>query len=506
MNRQDDIDRLRDLLFGQEQDAIEELKQRLSNRYQRTQDVADVLADALRLTYSRDGADLSEAVGELLGQAVHQSVQQDPQRFADALYPSILPAIRRSVREMSRQFVERIDELLTQSFSLRHLKWRFESWRTGVPLADIVLRESIDYQIDQLLLIQNGSGLLLAHVFREGAAKTDSDAVSGMLWAIGSFVKDSFTGRDGELDRVTAGDHIIYLTHGPSATLASVIQGVAPPDYFDKARALLGELHRSDLSRLKENPVQDNSRRYLETLISPLLVKRKKAVAKSGRVRKIRLVLVAAVIAGGVGAWLHHAWEDHRIKAFFQQLDEQPGVVISTIEKKGGKWKIRGLMDPVMGSESAIVDQSGLPPEEVDIHLTPFLSLEPEVVLTRVGERLNIPAGVEATIVDGVLKLGGKAPVPWYAALRQTTMLPAGVRDIDTSGLSLDASDVVSWLASTIGLPGSAHVRVDEGALVLSGSATAAWVRQLEGVIQLLGDKVGFDIEALKTEEAESGS
>ncbi len=500
MKKQNDIEKLRDLLFRDEQDAIEELKQRLSNRYQRTQDVSDVLADALRLTYKRDGEDLSEALGDLLGQAVHQSVQQDPQRFADALYPSILPAIRRSVREMSRQFIERIDQLLTQSFSLRHLKWRFESWRTGVPLADIVLRESIDYQVDQLLLIQNGSGLLLAHVYSEDASQTDSDAVSGMLWAIGSFIKDSFTGEDGELDRVTAGEHIIYLTHGPSATLASVIQGVAPPDYFDKARDLLGELHRHELAELKGNPVRESSRRRLEALLSPLLRKQKKAAGPSDRARRIRLAAAGAVVAGLLAVWGYHLWEAHEVRMFFKSLNEQPGVMISTVDRVGGKWKVRGLIDPVMGDNETILQQSGLAPDEVDIRLKPFLSLEPEVVMTRLGEQLNIPAGVGASIDHGVLKLSGAAPVQWYVALRKNTMLPSGVKAIDTADLTLDANDALSWLESTIGVPGSVEIQANNGDLLLSGSATRAWFRELERVIQLLGDKIGFSIDGLEKE------
>ena len=498
----DDIEKLRGILLGSQRDIVEELNQRLSNRYQRTQDVSEVLADALRLSYQQEREDLTEAVSEALSESVHRTVQEHPRRFAEALYPSIMPAIRRAIQEMSRQFAERVDELLTRSFSLQHLKWRFESLQTGVPLSSIIMRESIAFRVEQLLLIQNGSGLLLGHAYRPGAPKTDSAAISGMLWAIESFVRDSFAERDEGLNRITMGEYVIYLVHGPAATLASVVQGVAPPSYFKQAKLMLETLHAEEHEAFADTHVSDATQRRLARALEPLLVETSRSGAVTPK-RNFRYARGLAALAVSIllGVWLYHAQIRHKVRLFSSKLDSLPGFIVQSTDRADGHWVIRGLYDPAVGRPADELPGSGLEARQIVFDFAPFVSLEPEVTLKRVTEALNIPAGIKVRLTDRDLILTGLAPPKWYAALRQARFLPYGIKDIDTSGISLDPAALRDYLDEMLGIPGSVEVSNRQGSLEISGRATADWVHGLQRQIEIFGDKIGFDIEKLDFDE-----
>ncbi len=498
----DDIEKLRGILLGGQRDVVEELNERLSNRYQRTQDVSEVLADAIRLSYQQDHEDLTEAMSSALSESVHRTVKAHPQRFAEALYPSIMPAIRRAIQEMSRQFAERVDELLTRSFSLQHLKWRIESWQTGMPLSSIIIRESIAFRVEQLLLIQNGSGLLLGHAYRPGAPKTDSAAISGMLWAIESFVRDSFAEDDEGLNRITMGEYVIYLVHGPAATLASVVQGVAPPGYFKQAKLMLETLHAEEHEAIADPHVSDATQARLTQRLQPLLVETLQAgAAKPKRAYKFTKGAVALATLVLLGVWIYHAQIAHKVQLFASKLDRQPGIIVQGAKRADGRWVIQGLYDPATGNPADQLPGSGIDPGQISFDFAPFVSLDPAVTLKRVTETLKIPAGVETRLSGGTLILEGLAPPKWYAALRQARFLPYGIDDIDTSGIRLETAAIRDYLDEVIGIPGSIQWLDQSDTIEISGHATADWVRSLQRQIGIFGDKIGFDIEKLDFNE-----
>jgi len=76
-----------------------------------------------------------------------------------------------------------INRAIEHSFSPQGIRWRIESWRTGVPFAQIVMRHALVYRVEQVLLVHAETGLLLAHV--PDGALGDADLVSSMLTAIG---------------------------------------------------------------------------------------------------------------------------------------------------------------------------------------------------------------------------------------------------------------------------------------------------------------------------------
>ena len=185
-----DIQKLRDIILGEEKDRLHKLDLRVSDIESRTSDVAEVLSPAMgRLVgdpTSRSG--IEKPVVDI----IRGAIKRDTESFADALFPVLGPAIRRSIADALSGLVQRINAALEHSFTVKGLKWRIQAARTGEPFAQIVLRNTMLYAIQEGFLIQRGSGLILASAHRDELLALDDDAVAAMLTAIQSFIQDSF--------------------------------------------------------------------------------------------------------------------------------------------------------------------------------------------------------------------------------------------------------------------------------------------------------------------------
>ncbi len=225
-----DYTRLRELLVGPEQSRLEELQRRLDDRQLRTEDLSQIVAEAIALRARRDRT-LQQTLNPIIEEAVRISVTRDPAVLANTLFPVIGEAVRKSVAHALRGLVESINQTLERSLSLEALGWRIEALRTGRTFGEIVLTRSLRYRVEQVFLIHRETGLLLEHVARSDQVVQDSDMVSGMLTAIQDFVRDSFVGTSGhEVETIELGEVNLWVQHGPNAILAAVVSGTPPPE------------------------------------------------------------------------------------------------------------------------------------------------------------------------------------------------------------------------------------------------------------------------------------
>jgi OOP family OmpA-OmpF porin len=221
---------LRAILLGPDRTAWEALRQRLDNPSRRAEDVAGVLAEAVRL---RSDVKLRRALQPLLEEALQISVQSNPRMLADALFPIFGKAIRKAITSELDGMLQSFSRTLEQSLSWRSVQWRWESFRTVKSYAEIVILRSLLYRVEQVFLIHRNSGLLLQHVevpSPDSPAETkDPEMVPGMLTAIQDFVRDSVSGAESEnLEAVRMGNVGVVLAYGPDAILAGFARGVAP--------------------------------------------------------------------------------------------------------------------------------------------------------------------------------------------------------------------------------------------------------------------------------------
>ena len=196
-----DLDELRELLLGPERAELDELREHIRSRSQRTIDLSEVLPDAILLRAGRDPR-LMQVLEPLLEKALADSVRRDPRILAEALFPVITGAVRRAVASALQGLIESLNQIVETSISFRSVGWRIEAARTGKSYAEIALLRSLLYRVEQIFLIQNETGLLLQHVIADSVMVRDPDMISVMLTAIQNFVQDSFGAADNTLETV----------------------------------------------------------------------------------------------------------------------------------------------------------------------------------------------------------------------------------------------------------------------------------------------------------------
>ena len=118
-------------------------------------------------------------------------------------------------------------------------------WWLLAPGAAIVVFAYAVYhwkRLEWAFLVTNG-GLLVSSTFREAPAEIDTDLVTGMLTAIMSFSKESFSDETSrELEGLSIGDRRVTIVRGKEAYLAVVYQGRSPGGLPRRMRNLLDSI------------------------------------------------------------------------------------------------------------------------------------------------------------------------------------------------------------------------------------------------------------------------
>jgi hypothetical protein len=247
----DALKELRRLLLVAEEAQVSKLQERLDDPEIHAEDVSRVLPEAIFIRLAKDDK-LTRALQPTVEEAILTSVRRDPQVLVDALFPVMGPAIRKAISSALASMLESFNETLERSFSAQGIRWRLEAWRTGKPLAEVILLRTLVYRVEQVFLIHRKTGLLLQHVSSTAAGVGDADMIAGMLTAIRDFVHDSFGGKEGDsLDTFQVGELSVWVEQGPLAALAAVIRGNAPKDLRGTFTDAIEKIHRAQAVELQ---------------------------------------------------------------------------------------------------------------------------------------------------------------------------------------------------------------------------------------------------------------
>jgi len=433
-----DFAALRRLLLGPEQVRLDELATEIKDRKVTPTDIAEHLPEAIVIRRLRDNQ-LGVAMAPVIDTALRESVRRNPETVAAAIFPVIGPAIRKAVAEALSALVRSINTAMDHAFSLRGIRWRLESWRSGVPYAEIVLKHSLVYRVEQAFLIHARSGLLLAHASAPGLKlPPDAAVISGMLTAIQDFVRDAFRpGEGGTLRTFSVGDHTVQLETGPLALVALVIRGNAPLALLRKQQRGLEAIHLQYANALVEfngdaAPFQEACFLLEDCLETVVATPR----ATHGRWHWVRWVVPTAVAAA---ALLTLAVRSRaRFDRAVALLSAEPGIVVIDASRgfRWGNWAVTGLRDPDAREPQAVLAAAGLLPRSLSGRWESFVSLDSAVVVARARAAWRLPAQSGVALMGSTLHVSG--PVPLVAIeFMQRASLPAGVTQVTMDSVSI---------------------------------------------------------------------
>lgn len=424
-----DLERLRQLLLDDERQRLSASLARVEALEQRQRELPQRLPGLLRRAAQGEGADrLGEALAAPVAGALSVAIRGNRRALIDTLFPLIGPTIRKAIAEAMRNLAGEINAALVSSLSLRGLRWRLESWRSGVPYSQVVLRHTLSYRIDHVFLIERGSGLLLHHGHQPELFGLDGDAIAGMLTAIGEFVRDSVD-RDGEgtLNSARVGEYLLELESGPRATVACFVRGVPPARFHDVLAEIVEELHDGEQADDSGLALSDEQRLALQPAAIEQRIGQPAVVPQAGSL--MPLLLVVLILLGGLFWHILRVerWQD-RVAQLRTALEAHPGfVLVGSESKPWSSLTVHGLLDPDAAPLQPVLDGVDLGGVKPRMDLQGYLSSDDAVIRQRALRLLEPPAGVTLSVDRRVLRLQGRADAAWIERARAGAPLIAGV-------------------------------------------------------------------------------
>jgi hypothetical protein len=391
----EDRDKLKSLLLGEEIAQINAIRTLLEDQQAFTNKVSQVLDQAADQTI-RTNPDFQKKFSRLDPNVLSRAIKANQKSFIDAMIPIMGPMIRQSVANAITRFIQDVNRAMEMGFSLKALKWRWQAYRSGVSFAEIVFRNTIEYQVQQVFLIDRESGLLIEYAGQEDALLQDKEAMSAMLTAIQDFVRDSMGDDGGSLSAAKLGERNVEVITGPQANLAVIIKGAYTPRLVDHLSAATEQIHvdhahdLTDQSRWNNNP-------DLHLQLESLLVTKTQSDGETSSGVNFWPWVVGLLLLISWFSW--QAYRDHQaLKTARQELAAVAGLKVDAILPKDDGFQVTGLLDP-------LADTSQLS-SHIQLDTRPYVSLD-DTILTRRVTRILQDDRLQAVVNEGHLILNG---------------------------------------------------------------------------------------------------
>ena len=430
---------LRTLLLGTFETHIAEIHARLTDPQRQLKEVSRVLPAAVAVRSRDDDDELTDALSPTGAAALNRSVRKDPQPLVDAIFPVMGPAIRKAIAAALGGMVQSLNQTLAHSFSLQGLKWRVEAWRTSRSFGEVVLLHTLLYRVEQVFLIHRETGLLLLHVVAPGVPAQDADMVSGMLTAIRDFVHDSFSGGQGDqLDALQVGELAVWVEQGPQALVAGLIRGTAPKELRTTYQEALERIHLQFGEALRDFAGDAAPFEAARPLLEDCLAAQFATEGEDAPARRkpTPLLIISGAIILALLLWGFFAWRaSRRWDAYVEKLRREPGIVVTEVGARGGKYFVGGLRDPLARSPLELLGETKVALDKVTGEWQPFQALQPGFVLARAKKLLAPPPTVDVAIDGDTLVATGFASQQWIDEARRAARFIPGLSRLEDEQL-----------------------------------------------------------------------
>ena len=234
------LNTLKDLLLEEERTSRNELGERvdvldgqLNNTDELRKKLKPILVD--QVTYLRKN--FPNLFGEVMVDSIKTQIKDSQDEMVDALYPIMGKMIKKYIAREMKLLSEKIDKQLKKTFSWSGWVSRFKGWFSGVSEGDMVLRNLIKAEIEEIFVVQQNSGLLLGGYSIHNTL--DKEMIAGMLTAIKSFVKDAFVFGKQELETIEYENYELIIKNLESFYIVVVVSGVVDEVFKNKLDDLL---------------------------------------------------------------------------------------------------------------------------------------------------------------------------------------------------------------------------------------------------------------------------
>jgi OOP family OmpA-OmpF porin len=236
--------------------------------------------------------------------------------------------------------------------------------------------------------------------------------------------------------RFSVGDVNVLTETGPHAYLAAVVRGIPPEALREQLERTTEDVHRRWSAELKAfsgdtAPFADVRPLLAACLTSsmvPAVERPRRAMARVARIAAVALALitVAALVTRSNRQWSRAV----------DRLEREPGIVLTTAERDGGRWRFAGFRDPLAADPASVLAAAGVDTSRVDATWESYESTQPPLVLARARRELAAPDGIAMSLAGDTLLLRGAATSRWLArAVLRSPTIP-GVSHLDVGAVT----------------------------------------------------------------------
>lgn len=166
---------------------------------------------------------LNATFGPSVAVALESEIKNSQDKIVDILFPIIGKMIKKFVQQEMKTLSDSINGQMKETFSMKTYKRKLKSMFMGVSENEMILAEISKPELQQLFVIEKGSGLIIATYSK--TETVDADMVAGMLTAIKSFVEDAFNGGGQSLENIEYELYTIQIQNFSSYYIAAVLSG-----------------------------------------------------------------------------------------------------------------------------------------------------------------------------------------------------------------------------------------------------------------------------------------
>jgi hypothetical protein len=235
MNSDERLEILKELLLTDDLEPDKDILRKISMLEMRQDDLSERVNPILEKRLTGFVQEIPKTLGPVITEALKTEIKKSQDAVAEALFPIIGKMIKKYVQSEIKKLNDDINQKLSKTFSFK--KW-FGGKDAPNTNAAALMHEQYKARIEQILVIEKGSGILKANYAITEAM--DEDMVAGMLTAIKSFVEDAFTGeKDMQLERIDYELFTIHLQNFSNYYIAVILSGIYDDAYKDKLEDVL---------------------------------------------------------------------------------------------------------------------------------------------------------------------------------------------------------------------------------------------------------------------------
>lgn len=358
---------------GEISTRVEELFSRAGTEERLRKSVAGILDGAFRDAEVTRHEQLSQAVAPLVVKTIKNELRNSQDEMVDVLYPITGKMVKEYVRAAIADLMADINRRLGGS-SPSDLERRANA--LGITVGQLVVAEAQELKVDELFLVRQGSGQLVAHWERPdgdqppsapGVRSNRDELIAGYLSGITQFSEEAFDGKPGSLRSIDLKGEKIFVRSSAAYLLAARCSGRAPlaveqviDDVFLKVLADYRQAldatatgqgtpqGQAAIAAMLPDVAAQCETRFAEARRD--LEKRARAIkpASTWRLKAMAATLVLAVL-GGIGWWSWVTFETNRTRlateAALGSVSEIEGYPVGIDVERGGKAvSVTGLM------------------------------------------------------------------------------------------------------------------------------------------------------------------